>query len=425
MALLATALILTNLYRDHIAEHYDAHVFTHLEELVAAVEIDQLGNLQMNERPSDPSFYRLNSGWYWEVRNSNGSLEKSPSLGEEALDLSDLNFEENHKVQSIYGPGQKKLRAHIMHVSYPKLQTSLTFVATAPVMQITDDVRDFSAHVISSFLVLGIGLSLAVVLQIRLALKPLKAIKTAIRDVQIGKAKRLPNEFPSDVQPLVDELNYVLDHNELLLKRARNQLGDLAHSVKNPLTVIRNEARSMANEQGQIILEQSHAMDSSINRFLSRARIYGKKDAIGYRTSVKTVINDLVYAVDHIYRDREIEIQFSEQGDCLFRGEAQDLEEMVGNLIDNACKWAKSQVVVKCETNNNRLALSVEDDGPGIPKENLEDVIQRGLKLDESKPGHGQGLGIVKDISDLYGGQLMLCKSPLGGLLAELDLPAA
>ena len=425
MALLATAFILTDLYRDHIAEHYDAHVFTHLEELVAAVEIDQLGNLQMHERPSDPSFYRLNSGWYWEVRNSNGSLEKSPSLGEEALDLSDLNFEENHKVQSIYGPGQKKLRAHIMHVSYPKLQTSLTFVATAPVMQITDDVRDFSAHVISSFLVLGIGLSLAVVLQIRLALKPLKAIKTAIRDVQIGKAKRLPNEFPSDVQPLVDELNYVLDHNELLLKRARNQLGDLAHSVKNPLTVIRNEARSMANEQGQIILEQSHAMDSSINRFLSRARIYGKKDAIGYRTSVKTVINDLVYAVDHIYRDREIEIQFFEQGDCLFRGEAQDLEEMVGNLIDNACKWAKSQVVVKCETNNNRLALSVEDDGPGIPKENLEDVIQRGLKLDESKPGHGQGLGIVKDISDLYGGHLMLCKSPLGGLLAELDLPAA
>jgi len=425
MALLATALILTNLYRDHIAEHYDAHVFRHLEELVAAVEIDQLGNLQMHGQPSDPSFYRLNSGWYWEVKSSNGSLEKSPSLGEEILDLSELNFEENHKVQSIYGPGQQKLRAHIMHISYPKLQTSLTFVATTPVTQITDDVHDYSAHVISSFLVLGIGLSLAVVLQVRLALKPLKAIRTAIGDVQAGKAKRLPPEFPSDVQPLVEELNYLLDHNELLLKRARNQLGDLAHSVKNPLTVIRNEARSMANEQGQIILDQSHAMDSSIDHFLSKARIYGKKDIIGSRTTVKTVISDLVFAVDRIYRDREIETQFSEQCDCLFRGEAQDLEEMVGNLIDNACKWAKKQVVVKCKKNNNRLVIIVQDDGPGIPEESLEDVIQRGTKLDESKPGHGQGLGIVKDIADLYGGHLELGRSPLGGLQAQLDLPAA
>lgn len=425
MALLATALILTNLYQDHIEEHYDAHVFTHLEELVAEVEIDSLGNLRMHEQPSDPRFYRLNSGWYWEVQNSSGSLEKSPSLGEETLDLSNLNFEENHEVQSIYGPGQQSLRAHVMHVSYPYLQTSLTFITTAPVMQITDDVRDFSVHILSSFLVLGIGLSLAVVLQVRLALKPLKAIRTAIGDVQTGKATRLPQEFPSDVQPLVEELNYLLDHNELLLKRARNQLGDLAHSVKNPLTVIRNEARSMANEQGQIILDQSHAMASSIDHFLSRARIYGKKDVIGYRTSVKAAIGDLIYAVEHIYRDREIEIQFTEQGDCLFRGEAQDLEEMVGNLIDNACKWAKSQVVVKCKTANNRLVISVEDDGPGIPEGNLEDVIQRGIKLDDSKPGHGQGLGIVKDIADLYGGQLKLGQGPLGGLQAELDLPAA
>ena len=424
LALLATAFILTNLYQDHIEGHYDAHVFTHLEELVAEIGTDPLGNLQMHEQPSDPRFYRLNSGWYWEVKNPDGSLEKSPSLGDETLDLSGLNFEENHDVQTIYGPDQQVLRAHVMHVSYPRLQTSLTFVATAPEMQITDDVRDFSFHIGASFLVLGIGLSLAVVLQIRLALKPLKAIRTAIGDVQTGKAERLPQEFPSDVQPLVEELNYLLDHNELLLKRARNQLGDLAHAVKNPLTVIRNEARSMANEQGQIILDQSHAIDSSIDHFLSRARIYGKKDVIGYRTNVKTVIKDLIYAVEHIYRDREIDIQFSEQGNCLFRGEAQDLEEMAGNLIDNACKWAKKQVVVKCKTANNRLVISVEDDGPGIPKENLENVIQRGIKLDDAKPGHGQGLGIVKDIADPYGGQLMLCQGTLGGLRAELDLPA-
>jgi len=398
MALLATALILTNLYRHHIEEHYDAHVFTHLEELIAEIEIDPMGNLLMHEQPSDPRFYRLNSGWYWEVKSSSGSLEKSPSLGKETLDLSGLDFEENH---------QQALRAHIMHVSYPRSNTSLTFITTAPVVQISDDVRDFSVHIIISFLVLGIGLSLAVVLQIRLALKPLKAIKTAIRDVQTGSLKRLPQEFPSDVQPLVEELNHLLDHNEVLLKRARN------------------EARSMTSEQGQIILDQSHTISSSIDHFLSKARIYGKKDVIGYRTSIKSVLDDLTYAVKHIYRDREIEIQFSGQGTCLFRGESQDLEEMAGNLIDNACKWAKSKVVVNCKTANNRLLLIVEDDGPGIPEEKLEEVMQRGCKLDDSKPGHGQGLGIVNDIADLYGGHLKLCQSSLGGLQAELDLPAA
>lgn len=159
--------------------------------------------------------------------------------------------------------------------------------------------------------------------------------------------------------------------------------------------------------------------------FLSKARIYDKKDVIGYRTSIKAVLNDLTYAVKHIYRNRGIEIRLSDQGTCLFRGESQDLEEMAGNLIDNACKWAKSKVVVNCKTANSRLLLIVEDDGPGIPEEKLEDVLQRGCKLDDSKPGHGQGLGIVNDIADLYGDHLKLCQSSLGGLQAELDLPAA
>lgn len=153
--------------------------------------------------------------------------------------------------------------------------------------------------------------------------------------------------------------------------------------------------------------------------------MYGKRDAIGYRTSVETVIDDLIYAVRHIYQGRGIEIQLSGLGKHWFRGEAQDLEEMAGNLIDNACKWAKNQLVVQCVTEQDRLVLAVEDDGPGIAEEDLEDVMQRGRKLDDSYAGHGHGLGIVQDIADLYGGTLKLSRSPLDGLRAELDLPAA
>jgi len=425
IALLAIALLLSRFYRQHIEEHYDAHVFTHVEELVASVETTADGELRLSREPTDPRFHRPDSGWYWEVLHNDTPLQKSASLGNQQLDLSNMSLDENHGVQTVYGPGQQKLRAHVVHVSYPHDPGALTFVATAPEMQITDDVREFIAHIMTSFLVLGIGLSVAVVVQVRVALKPLKAIQSAISDIKAGKTERLPGEFPSDVQPLVDELNFLLDHNETLLKRARTQLGDLAHSVKNPLTVIRNEARNLSGKQGQLILDQSHVMANSIDHYLSRARIYGKQDAIGYRTSVKSVIDDLSFAVEHIHKDRNIEIELLCLEDKLFRGEAQDLEEMAGNLIDNAFKWAKSRVVVRCDSEQNRLSLIIEDDGPGIAEEELKTITRRGRKLDETSSGHGHGLGIVEDIAVLYGGSLKLGRSELGGLKAELDLPAA
>jgi signal transduction histidine kinase len=399
IALLATAFLLTGFYREHIEQHFDAHVFTHVEELIAAIETTPDGATVLVREPTDPRFHRPGSGWYWEVLSRDMLLRKSPSLGEQQLDLSDVVLDERYDVQTIYGPQRQKLRAQVVHVSFPQEPGSLTFVATAPEMQISDDVKDFVFQVSMAFMVLGIGLSIAVVVQVRVALKPLKAIRSAISDTRLGKTKRLPQEFPGDVQPLVNELNFLLDHNEMLMKRARNRLGDLAHSVKNPLTVIRN--------------------------YLSRARIYGKKDAIGYRTSVKSVFDDLSFAVEHIYKSRGIGIDLDSLDDKWFRGEAQDLEEMAGNLIDNAFKWARSRVRVRCVINQDRLSLVIEDDGPGIADEELKTITRRGRKLDQSKPGHGHGLAIVKDIAEIYGGSLKLDRSGLGGLRAELDLPAA
>ncbi len=425
VALVFTALLMGRFYRQHIEEHYDNHVLTHVEELVASIETGPDGTLVLTREPTDPRFYRANEGWYWEVRSHDKVLFQSASLGTGQLDLRDLILDENHNVQTVYGPGGQKLRAQVAHVSFPHESGALTFVATAPEIAIKDDVHDFFTHIFTSFLVLGIGLSVAVVMQVYVALKPLHAIQSEISDIKTGKTERLPREFPSDVQPLVDELNFLLDHNETLLKRARNQLGDLAHSVKNPLTVIRNEARTLSGKQGQLILDQSHAMANSIDHYLSRARIYGKQDAIGYRTSVRSVIDDLSFAVEHIHKDRKIGIDLQCIDDKWFRGEAQDLEEMAGNLIDNAFKWAKTKVVVRCENENQNLALIIEDDGLGIDEKELETITHRGKRLDESTPGHGQGLGIAEDIAILYGGELKLGRSKLGGLKATLILPAA
>ena len=421
----ATALLMGSFYRDHIEDHYDTHVATHVEELIMAVETGPDGVLRLSREPTDPRFHRPDSGWYWEILGNDTLHIKSSSLGEKQLDLSGISLDEDHDVQIVYGPDGHKLRAHVAHVAYAHEPGSLIFIATAPVIEIKDDVHDFYTHILISFLVLGIGLSVAVVVQVMVALKPLKAIQSAISDIKGGKMGRLPRDFPKDVQPLVDELNFLLDHNEVLLKRARTQLGDLAHTVKNPLTVIRNEARNMSGKRGQLILDQSHVMANNIDHYLSRARIYGKQDAIGYRTSVKSVIDDLSFAVEHIHKERGVGVDMQCLEDRWFRGEAQDLEEMAGNLIDNAFKWAKSKVTVRCDTDHNRLALIIEDDGPGIAEEDLKTVTRRGRKLDESTPGHGHGLGIVKDIAELYAGSLKLGRSELGGLKAELDLPAA
>lgn len=425
MALTISALLLVYSYYDHAARHYDEHVSMHLEELLDASELSTNGTFELTYGPSDPRYQDLHSGWYWEVKQSGQSLKRSPSLGENGLDIGNIQPTKGVVVHKLKGPVEEKLRVQIVEVGSDPGQDPLVFLASAPLTGYTDDAMSYSTHIIGSFLLLAIGLLMAVMLQVRTALKPLKAISTGIGEIREGKATKLPSTNLEDVQPLVDELNNLLDHNATLLKRARNRLSDLAHSVKNPLTVINNEARNMDAGQKELILQQTSDISKNVDHYLSRARTFGTEKVLGSRSAVKPTVEDLVYVMQRIYQDRDLDYDFSDLQECWFRGEGQDLEEMMGNLIDNACKWARNRVSIHAGTEDDRLLLMVEDDGPGIPKEEIENVMRRGHKLDESKPGHGQGLGIVKDIADLYGGKLELGKSSLGGFQARLDLPAA
>jgi len=425
IALVFTATMLVRNHRDHTAQHYDAHVQMHLEELTGASQFSEDGRFRLAFQPSDPRYQELFSGWYWEVKQAGKSLKRSPSLGENSLDLKDNQPATNVLIHEIPGPQKKVLRVHVVQIVVDANRDPLVFLATAPTEGITEDVVDYSNHIILNFIALGIGLMLAVVLQVRVALKPLKAISARISDIREGKASRLPEDQLEDVQPLVDELNNLLDHNAVLVNRARNQLGDLAHSVKNPLTVINNAVHDLEEGKKELILQQTTDISRSVDHYLSRARTYGTEKVLGSRSSIKTATEDLVYAMQRIYQNRDLVFDLSRLHGCWFRGEAQDLEEMLGNLMDNASKWAKSRVQIGCSTNDGRLEIIVEDDGPGIARDEFENVMRRGHKLDESKPGHGQGLGIVSDIAALYGGTLKLARSELGGLQATLDLPSA
>jgi signal transduction histidine kinase len=425
IALVITALLLVYSYRKHAARHYDEHVSIHLEELLAASELSPNGEFELSANPSDPRYLDLHSGWYWEVIQSGESVGRSASLGDGYLDIGEIQATRDVVIYEIAGPINEPVRVQVIELALDDEQEPLLYLSTAPMEGLSDDIADYSTHIVGSFVLLGIGLLLAVVLQVRITVKPLRKISSGIALVRAGKASKLPQSELEDVQILIDELNNLLDHNAVLLMRARNQLADLAHSVKNPLSVINNEARNMGDEQGSLIIKQTGDISRNVDHYLSRARTFGTEKILGARSAVVPVVEDLVFVLQRIRQDQALEFDCSGLKECWFRGEGQDLEEILGNLMDNASKWAKCSVLIRAKVEDGRLSINVEDDGPGIPAVEIKNVMRRGHRLDESKPGHGQGLGIVRDIVTLYGGQLTLGKSALGGLKVTVDLPAA
>ena len=425
MALIGTGAVLLNFYRDHIESHYDAHVLMHMEEMVSAARLSPDGELLLAYPPSDPRYQVSNSGWYWEIRHNGKVLDRSPSLGSETIELRNFRSAEHSVTHVGTDPIGNPIRIQTMQIPAGIPGEQLLLVSSAPMMGITDDVINVAQHMAVSLSLLGLGLLLAVVIQVRIALKPIDAIGQGISDIHQGSANSLEGEFPSDVQPLVTELNNLLEHNSVLLRRARNQLGDLAHSIKNPLTVINNEARAMDSKKGRLVLKQTADIAGSVDHHLSRARAFGTTNVLGSRTKVREVAEDLVFALKRIYKSRDLDFDLSGLGVCSVRCEAQDLEELLGNLMDNASKWAKKRVIVHCESQGGRCVIYVEDDGPGIPEDKIEHVMQRGQRLDESREGHGLGLSIIQEVSELYSGKLTLGKSGYGGLSARLNLPGA
>ncbi len=424
VTLLVTAVLLVSLFRGHIEQRFEALLLDHLQELVSATEWTQEGTLQMLWRPSDPRFNRPHSGWYWEILQSGVSAARSDSLWKESLKVTETRLGEIPQIQQFSGPEDEPLQALVQEITFPEAEKPFLFAVAGPIANIEENVHAFTTQVAITLTTLWIGLLLAVWFQVCFGLRPLQTIQRAISDIRKGKAARLPENYPIEISPVASELNSLLDHNAVLLERARTQVGNLAHGLKNPLTVIRNEAQAIKTEQGRVIREQTTAMANSVDRYLSRARIAGTAGLLGAHADVKVIIEGLCFSMERLYQERGLEIQRSTPEECWFRGEAQDLEEILGNLMDNACKWARSQVLIRSESTDGQLLIVVEDDGPGIPEQRQIEVLERGRRLDEKVPGTGLGLDIVQDIAELYRGSITLGRAPLGGLSVQINLPA-
>jgi signal transduction histidine kinase len=285
--------------------------------------------------------------------------------------------------------------------------------------------------------ILGAGLLAATAFQVRFGLRPLARIERGLSEIRSGQAQRLEGELPTEITPLQNELNALIQSNQDVIDRARTQVGNLAHALKTPLSVITNEARDDKGPFAAKVAEQAETMRHQINHYLDRARVAASAGIIAGVTEVAPVAASLQRALSRIYgdnrNDRAIRVVVDCPSGARFRGEKQDLEEMLGNLMDNGCKWARSEVSLTVQrvqsgsgrSQSNRLRLIVDDDGPGLSAEQRAEVGKRGKRLDETKPGSGLGLSIVADLAGLYHGSFELQPAPSGGLRAVLELPAA
>jgi signal transduction histidine kinase len=410
------------LFYERIESKFDAFLAAYQQQLIAGAELAADGALHLAAKPADPHFDLPFSGWYWQISLGPRTLAQSPSAGplqgDDGLPISNFNG-----ASDWVGPGDVELRAVGRAVRLPGSDAAIRVVVMGPHAEIDQEVLAFGMQLALALGALGIAFLLATALQVRYGLLPLGALRGALQNVRKGTAPRLAGDYPVEVAPLVDELNEVLEHNEALISRARVQAGNLAHGLKSPLTVLRQELTEIGGERGDILRDQVAIIGDQVERVLARIRAAGPLSAASGRTRLEPVLRDLAFSLDIIHRERNVGIAIDCREDAVFPGDAADLAEMLGNLMDNACKWANSRVSVAVAAGVQDLVILIDDDGPGSPQARREAALTRGGRLDETVPGSGLGLDIVREIAGLYHGNLRLEDSPLGGLRARLALP--
>lgn len=437
---LAGFLIYT-LYREDVQASFDAQ----LEKLVTAITIDSM--VEGADKPVSPTnryeplFEVPHSGWYWQIMPLDG--QGIPTLRSASLATAELpspmklgyptDPKTNMRWRNDTGPDGKPVRIVelVDTIGHKGGEPRYSIVVAGPSEWFEFSVSNFRTRLALALAVAGAALLLLMIFQVRFGLAPLERVEQALAEIRSGKSARLEGAVPAEIEPLRDELNALIQSNEDIVERARTQVGNLAHGLKTPLAVITNEAREHKGPLGDKVVEQAKIMSDQVHHYLERARIAARVGVVGQVTAVGEVVNPLVRALERLHADKSVRIDVFCSKEAIFQGEKHDLEEMLGNLLDNACKWAHTTVRFRAEvlsglsrTGRRRLRITVEDDGPGLNSEQRARIGKRGLRLDETKPGTGLGLSIVIDLAQSYRGTLNLGSAPLGGLMARLDLPA-
>ena len=411
-----------------IVASFDNQLVFVLNSMITSAEIDPNGEVRFNRQPADQRFVEPYSGLYFQISGAGAETFPSRSLWDRRLRVSDTHADiKPHLYDSdefSSGGQAEPLRIAERDAVLPGSPVRWRFQVAQSRATINEQIHRLRLTLFWSFFALGIGLLILAALQTFYGLWPLRRVRDEVSDIRSGDETRISDEFPAEIRPLTEEINQLLAHNEAQAEEARRHAGNLAHALKTPLTVITNAATAHSPDLADTVCREALVMRRQVDHHLARARAIGRRAAAQSRARVWESLEAVERAVDRLYEGVTVDIAGVHQAQV--RVERQDLDEMLGNLVENAAKYGGGRVFVTVEPKGDKVDILVEDDGPGIPEEKRDELFARGARLDTTgKPGTGLGLAIVRDVAVIYGGSIHLEESEdLGGLLARLTLPA-
>lgn len=413
MILAAGVTIPTQVY-NYMVDDTRARLSVFMDEIAAQLEVDQTGHLSLAAQLSDPRFSRPYSGLYWSA-STKTNLERSRSLWDKRIEYKELT-------NDAYGARDEKLITIDKVLYLPDFNGPIHIVVGIDEAPIKNTLQTLIGQL---WLILGLlfaGVLTVILVQISWSLSPLTKLQKELADLKSGKKKRLEETYPKEISPLISDLNALLFHYQELLERARNHAGNLSHALKTPLSVLKNEVRVLEPMVQTRLEEPLVQIQDHIDYHLGRARMAGSMNILSVKANPAERVDAIAMAFDKVYAQRDITLVNELDSELNVAVEKTDLDEMIGNLLENGYKWAKRMIRVHSTQDKDNIRIIIEDDGPGIPEEQLAKVIQRGFRLDEATPGSGLGLNIVSEMAHSYRGQLTLEESKMGGLKATLVL---
>ncbi|CAN5458331.1 sensor histidine kinase [soil metagenome] len=423
LLLIGGGVALDRVLADAITRNFDDGMNYVLTAMIASAEIGPDGEVLFNRPLADQRFLEPNSGLYYQVSAPQHEDWRSRSLWDRALKVDSHHVDQDfHVYNSKQFPGED-LRVMERTIVLPGSEVRWVFMVGQARAGLDDQIAALRSTLFKSFALLALGLIVLVAIQTVYGLLPLRKVRMEIVRMRAGEKSRVTGPMPAEVLPMVEELNALLAHNERQAEEARTHAGNLAHALKTPLTVIMNAATAQSPDLGDTVIREATTMRRQVDHHLARARAVGRRGAAQSRAEVWSSLEAVERAVGRLYPDVRIDMDGDKTVSA--RVERQDLDELLGNLLENAAKYGGGSVFATVERAGTMVEILVEDDGAGIPEADRTRIFDRGVRLDSGKPGTGLGLAIVRDVAEIYGGTVGLEESDdLGGLLVRLRLPA-
>jgi signal transduction histidine kinase len=424
LLLIGGGLALDRVLTDAVSDNFDDQMQYVLTAMVASAEIDPVGDVRLNRPLGDQRFLETNSGIYYQISGPGFEDFPSRSLWDRRLQIPKIKHKKPFYYNSNEFP-EEPLRVVTRTVTLPDSDTQWTFLVAQNLDGLNTQVGSLRTVLTTSFALLALGLIGLAALQTLYGLWPLRDVRREIANMRSGRQNRIDEgALPDEVMPMVKELNALIDHNEMQAEEARRHAGNLAHALKTPLTVIMNSATAQAGDLSDTVIREATTMRRQVDHHLARARAVGRRGHSHSRSDVWPSLESVERAVGRLYN--HVRLDMAGAKNMAVRVERQDLDEMLGNLIENAAKYGGGSVFVTVEDQDDMVEIQIEDDGRGIPEEERVRIFDRGVRLDTSKPGTGLGMAIVRDVAEIYQGSVELDESEdMGGLMVRLKLPKA